>query len=122
MAFVSIFTTLCNTALSVLGVLFPAHMKDFVHNLKATTFNSTIVYTDKNVEMDGVKTTSVITPDVMKKVTEYQGYDESFKASQDAVVSPKDLTPTVDIAQDVDVDINIKQESTATLIQDAPEN
>ena len=96
MSFVTIFSTFCSTALGVLGALFPAHVKDFVHNLKATTFNSTIVYTDKNVELEGVKTIIVITPEVMKNVTEYSGYDESFKASQDAVVSPrKSLTPTV---------------------------
>lgn len=84
-AVISVFTTLCNTVTSVLGVLCPSHVKDFIGKMKWSNFDTTVVYTDKNVNLDGVTTQSVITPEVMSRVTEYSGYDESFKASAEEV-------------------------------------
>ena len=89
MSVVGVISTLCTTAVSVIGALFPAHVKDFIHKLKCDWFDSTVIYTDKNVDFDNVKTTSVITPEILKNVTEYSGYDQSFKASNDVVTVNK---------------------------------
>jgi hypothetical protein len=46
-------------------------------------FDHTLVYTDKNVELEGLKTTSIITPDVLANVTEFESDDMHFKASNE---------------------------------------
>lgn len=91
MSLPTVISTLCSTTVSIIGALFPAHVKDFIHKLKCTWFDSTVVYTDKNVEFNDIKTTSVITPEILKNVTEYSGYDQSFKASNDIVTTNKTI-------------------------------
>lgn len=82
--------TICNSVVNVFGLLYPAHVKDFIHKLTCKSFDSTLVYTDKNVDMDGLKTTSTLSTidsDVLKNATEFTSYDQSFKASHDVVTA-----------------------------------
>ena len=85
MALVSIFTSICSTVVKVIDKLYPSHIKDFIHKLHSSCFDSTVVYTDKNVEMEGVKTSSVLTPDIISRATDFKDSDVSFKASTDKV-------------------------------------
>ena len=86
----AIITTLCNSIVNVVGLLYPSHMKDFIHKLSCKTFDSTVVYTDKNVELEGLKTSSTVSPDILKNATEYSSYDQSFKVNK---ASQEEVTP-----------------------------
>lgn len=85
----SIFTSICSTVIKIIDKLYPSHVKDFIHKLHSSYFDSTVVYTDKNVEMDGVRTSSVLTPEIISHATEFKEYDVSFKASSDKVAKVK---------------------------------
>lgn len=86
----AIISTVCSSVVNVFGMLYPSHVKDFIHKLTCKSFDSTVVYTDKNVDMDGIKTTSTLSTidkDVLKNATEFTSYDQSFKASHDIVTT-----------------------------------
>lgn len=88
----AIITTICNSIVNVVGLLYPSHVKDFIHKLSCKTFDSTVVYTDKNVELEGLKTSSTVSPDILKNATEYSSYDQSFKADS-TKASQEEVTP-----------------------------
>lgn len=83
MSFVSLCTNVLSSVVSVFQILNPSHVKDYVSKFKSKLFDHTLVYTDKNVELEGLKTTSIITPDVLANVTEFESDDMHFKASNE---------------------------------------
>ena len=80
---VSFCSNVLSSVVSVFQILNPSHVKDYVSKFKSKLFDHTLVYTDKNVELEGLKTTSVITPDVLANVTEFESDDMHFKASNE---------------------------------------
>lgn len=83
----AIISSICNSVINVVGLLYPSHVKDIIHKLTCKAFDSTVVYTDKNVSMNGLTTSSTVSPDVLKNATEYTSYDQSFKASHEKVTA-----------------------------------
>lgn len=83
MSIVSLCSNVLTSVVSVIQILNPSHVKDYVSKFKSKLFDHTFVYTDKNVELDGLKTTSIVTPDVLANVTEFNSDDINFKASNE---------------------------------------
>lgn len=87
----AVFTGLISGVVSVFQILNPSHVKDYVSKFKSKLFDHTLVYTDKNVELEGLKTSSVVTPEVLANVTEFQSDDLHFKASREKIDEKKQL-------------------------------
>ena len=83
MSIVSLCSNVLTSVVSVIQILNPSHVKDYVSKFKSKLFDHTFVYKDKNVELDGLKTTSIVTPDVLANVTEFNSDDINFKASNE---------------------------------------
>lgn len=83
MSIVSLCSNVLTSVVSVIQILNPSHVKDYVSKFTSKFFDHTFVYTDKNVELDGLKTTSIVTPDVLANVSELNSDDINFKASNE---------------------------------------